>query len=81
MGKHKFFFWLLLRDRLNTREMLRRKNMELDDYSCVLCRQNAEECLFHLFFECHFSKWCWPFVKVQWNTALTPQNMLIRAHC
>jgi hypothetical protein len=25
MGKHYFFFWLLLRDRLNTRELLKRK--------------------------------------------------------
>jgi hypothetical protein len=45
MGKHKFFFWLLLRDRLNTRELLKRKNMELDDYNCVLCRQGVEESL------------------------------------
>jgi hypothetical protein len=78
MGKRKFF-WLLLWDRQNTGEMLRRKSMDLTDYSCVLYRQNAEESLFHLFFECHFSKWCWRFVKVQWNTALLPQDMLIRA--
>jgi hypothetical protein len=25
LGKHKFFFWLLIRDRLSTRNMLRRK--------------------------------------------------------
>jgi hypothetical protein len=79
IGKHKFFSWLLLQDRLNTREMLQRKNMELDDYSCVLCRQNVEESIFHHFFECHFSKWCWRFVKVQWNTSLSPQDMLIKA--
>lgn len=35
LGKHKFFFWLLLIDRLNTRNMLRRKNRQLDDYNCV----------------------------------------------
>jgi hypothetical protein len=39
MGKHKFFFWLLLRDQLNTRELLKRKNMDLEDYNCALCRQ------------------------------------------
>lgn len=42
LGKHKFFFWLLLRDRLNTRNLLRRKNMELDDYSCELCNSGCE---------------------------------------
>jgi hypothetical protein len=34
-GKHKFFFWLLLHGRLNTRELLRMKNMDLQDHSCV----------------------------------------------
>uniref|UniRef100_A0A0A8ZD98 Reverse transcriptase zinc-binding domain-containing protein n=1 Tax=Arundo donax TaxID=35708 RepID=A0A0A8ZD98_ARUDO len=28
-GKHKFFFWLLLKDRLNTRNLLKRKNRVL----------------------------------------------------
>ena len=50
LGKHKFFFRLLLRDRLNTRNLLRRKNMHLDDYNCVLCNAGHEETSFHLFF-------------------------------
>jgi len=50
LGNHKFFFWLLLRDRLNTRNLLRRKNMDLDDYSCVLCSLGCEETCFRLFF-------------------------------
>lgn len=37
-GKYKFFFWLLLKDRLNTRNLLRRKNMHLDENTCVLCQ-------------------------------------------
>jgi hypothetical protein len=59
LGKHKFFFWLLLRDRLNTRNLLRRKNRNLDDYSCVLCNNGIEETLEHLFFSCSFSQDCW----------------------
>jgi hypothetical protein len=58
MGKQKFFFWLLLRGRLNIRELLKRKNIKLQDYTCVLCNDNIEENLLHLFFECSFSKWC-----------------------
>lgn len=58
LGKHKLFFWLLLRDRLNTSNLLRRKNKELDDYSCVLCNSGLEETSFHLFFECPFSQTC-----------------------
>jgi GH15 family glucan-1,4-alpha-glucosidase len=55
-GKHKFFFWLLLQDHLNTRELLKRKNMDLTNYNCVLCNCNSEKSLFHLFFDCPFSK-------------------------
>ena len=42
LGKHKFFFWLL-RDRLNTRYILKRKNMHLDDYNCVLCNLDVKK--------------------------------------
>jgi hypothetical protein len=35
--KHKVFFWLLLKDRLSTRNILKRKNMHLEPYNCVLC--------------------------------------------
>lgn len=30
-NKHKVFFWLLLKDRISTRELLKRKNMTLQD--------------------------------------------------
>lgn len=39
--KHKVFFWLLIKDKLSTRNILRRKNMYLDSYSCVLCLQKT----------------------------------------
>lgn len=58
LGSHKFCFWLLLRDRLNTRNLLRRKNMTLSDYNCVLCNSGCGETSFQIFFECAFSKDC-----------------------
>jgi hypothetical protein len=49
----KFFAWLLLNDRLNTRNILRRRRKHLDEgYSCVLCHENIEETVEHLFFDC-----------------------------
>jgi hypothetical protein len=48
-NKHKFFFWLLLKDRLNTKNILRRKIMWLPNYNYVLCVENLEETLAHLF--------------------------------
>ena len=55
-NKHKVFFWLLLVDRLSTREILRRKSMHLPSYNCVLCHFGIEELLAHLFLFCDFSK-------------------------
>jgi hypothetical protein len=58
-SKNKVFYWLLLRNRLNTRELLRRKNMTLDSYTCDLCILQKEEKLRHLFYRCPFAKQCW----------------------
>lgn len=34
--KHKILFWLLIKNRLNTRALLHRKNFFLEDYTCVM---------------------------------------------
>lgn len=48
MPKIKFFAWLLLVDRLNTRGMLRRRNKFLEvGYSCALCPYDLEESTLH----------------------------------
>ena len=79
LGQHKFFFWLFLRDRLNTRNILRRKNMTLDCYNCVLCNLDCEETCFHLFFECPFSRDCWSTIPINWNLNLNPLDMILQA--
>ena len=55
----RFFFWLFLKDRLNTRGMLRRRNMFLDSYTCENCILQREETQYHLFFKCSFARQCW----------------------
>ena len=62
--KHKVFFWLLIKDILSTRNILRRRNMQLDSYTCVLCNSLGEETLEHLFLDCPFSAMCWNIVNV-----------------
>jgi hypothetical protein len=57
--KHKVFFWLLLKDRLSTRDLLRRKDMNLDSYTCDLCTLQRPETSAHLFLHCNFAKACW----------------------
>lgn len=61
--KHKVFFWLLTKDRLSTRNILRR-NMTLDCYNCVLCNLNEEETVQHLFPHCPFAWACWGLLQL-----------------
>jgi hypothetical protein len=35
--------------------MLRRRNMELESFNCVLCNAQAEETIEHLFIDCPFA--------------------------
>lgn len=49
--KHKVFFWLLLKDRLGTRDLLRRKNTILDSYTCDLCIWQRPETNVHYFYD------------------------------
>lgn len=66
--KIKFFAWLLLNDRLNTRNMLRRRHKFLEEgYNCVLCLEGREETLEHLFFECPSSVTRWFVLGITWN--------------
>lgn len=58
--KIKVFTWLLLADRVNTRNMLARRHYNIDgDMSCRICTIGEEETVEHLFFACPFSKRCW----------------------
>ena len=63
------FSWLLLVDRLNTRNILRRKKQRLqgNKYNCVLYSSNIEELAFHLFFSCPFSQACWQSLGISWD--------------
>jgi hypothetical protein len=70
-GKHKIFFWLILRDHLSSRNMIRRRGMFLEEYSCVLCQLAVEETTMHLLFHCPFSKDCWKLVNFQYDDNLS----------
>ena len=75
-NKHKVFFWLVLIDRVSTRELLKRKNMVLQDYTCVLCNGAIEESQTHLFLQCPFAMQCWGSINLQVQQHLDPfQNL------
>lgn len=58
-SKHKVFFWLLVKDRLSTRDLLRRRQMNLDSCTCELCILQKRETVNHLFFQCNYARACW----------------------
>ena len=70
MLTHKIFFWLLLHDRVNTRNLLKRKKVPLQSYNCTLCAENTEETLSHLFRDCNFAMHCWNKLVPQRNRGI-----------
>ena len=69
--KHKIFFWLLLHDRLNTRNLLARKKFVLQSYNCAVLHCGQEETLLHLFWTCPFAVQCWDFICPNRSMSLT----------
>lgn len=65
--KLKVFAWLILADRINTKNMLSRRHFNVgDNMDCVLCDSGSEETVEHLFFTCPFSKKCWEDLQMTW---------------
>lgn len=81
MLRHKVFAWLMLMDKINTRDMLIRRQFQIgDDHSCLLCTVQPLESNTHLFFGCAFSTTCWNTLGIQWDTNLGLQDMIDRAN-
>ena len=73
----KFFAWLILVDHLNTKNMLQRRNLHIqDDPICVMCDSKEEETIEHLFFECQFAKECWATINFVWDLSLPLSGIL-----
>jgi hypothetical protein len=76
----KFFAWLILVDRLNTKTMLHRRHINIQgDVLCVLCTSRLEEDIDHLFFNCPFAMQCWNLIGFVWNTNLPLLDRLVAA--
>jgi hypothetical protein len=80
LPKLKVFTWLLFHDRLNTRDLMARKNWQLNSGSeCVLCSSQNLETRDHLFFECSFAQQCWESINIHWNMTQPIPNRVILA--
>jgi hypothetical protein len=71
LPKLKVFAWLLLMDRLNTKDIMKRKSwtIESDEY-CVLYDTCVLETRDHLFFECPYALACWTNIHINWIQSL-----------
>ena len=73
---HKFFAWLLLNGRLNTKEMMKHRHFYVEFSDCILCETCPEETNMHLFFECTFSQSFWWALGIEWNVDLNLYQMM-----
>lgn len=53
------FLYLLLNDKLLTREVLMRRSFMIQDSSCPLCDQCGPETAQNIFFECSYARLLW----------------------
>ena len=66
--KIKVFAWMLIMDRLNTKDMVETRHWHLDDgVNCLLCPLRTRETRNHLFFECNFSVRIWNYLQITWS--------------
>jgi hypothetical protein len=78
--KIKVFAWLLISDRLNTKDMLRRRHWTVSgDQFCVLCPSHIVEDWLHLFFHCNFSVRIWNYLQVEWDPGDTFEEIFLAA--
>ena len=79
--RHKVFAWLMLMDRVNTRDMLLRRHFNIgEDHSCLMCNIDVLETNRHLLYECQFAIRCWDTIGIQWGTERDIQIMFNTAH-
>jgi hypothetical protein len=69
----------MLNDRLNTRNMLRRNKFLKEGYNCVLCQDQVEETIEHLFFDCPTTTSRWFALGLTWEEGGNVHEKLINA--
>jgi hypothetical protein len=79
LSRQNYFAWLLLHGRLNTKDMMSKKNFFVESNDCILCDECPQETIMHLFFECSFSQSFWWAIGFEWNTDMNIYDMIIGA--
>ena len=69
----QFFSWLLVQERIQSREHLKRKHV-VTDAVCEVCN-HAEETAAHIIFHCAFAASFWEAIHVELPTNMTPMKL------
>ena len=78
--KIKVFAWMLIMDRLNTKDMVDRRHWHLEDgVNCVLCPLQTRETRDHLFFNCNFSVRVWNYLQIDWSSGDSMAHLVLNA--
>ncbi|XP_073360069.1 uncharacterized protein [Aegilops tauschii subsp. strangulata] len=78
--KIKVFAWMLIMDRLNTKDMVDRRHWHLEDgVNCVLCPLQTRETRDHLFFNYNFSVRVWNYLQIDWSSGDSMADLVINA--
>ena len=77
--KLKVFGWLLLMDRLNTRDMMQQRHWIIQDDTCVMCLSALHEDRAHLFFVCNFSQRVWNYLGI--SSSVHPNQTTFEMAC
>jgi hypothetical protein len=77
LSKQKFFYWLMIQNRVNTKERMVHKSFFVQNDKCVLCDEQVIEDREHLFFECDFSRNFWWKLNHEWNNDLNFLDMIM----
>ncbi|XP_078149515.1 uncharacterized protein LOC144544851 [Carex rostrata] len=62
----RIFGYFLLKRKLLTRDALRRRGMHCER-GCVMCANEHEETILHLFYQCRYSRRVWAAVQASWG--------------
>ena len=77
--KIKVFAWILIMDKLNTKDMVERRHWHMEDgVHCKLCPLQTRESRHHLFFICNFSVGIWNYLQIDWSAGNSMSDLLFR---
>ena len=77
--RYNFFFWLLIHDRINTRNLLQRKTFNVPSASCVLCDHETDETSYHLIWDYPFALGCWDSITTHRQRGISIYDEIINS--